>query len=79
VAQALIRREKDETRNKLNKKWNLSLEMRVGDDYSPALVFLREGNTAVLRRIFDFRLVGRLQPLSWAMLNEFRKSEIKNR
>jgi hypothetical protein len=43
VAQALIRREKGETRNKLNKKWNLSLAMRVGDDYSPALVFLRKG------------------------------------
>jgi hypothetical protein len=50
VAQATIRCEKDETRNKLNKKWNLSLEMRVGDDYSPALVFLRKGNTAALRR-----------------------------
>ena len=43
VAQAMNRREKGETRSKLNKKWNLSLVMRVGDDYSPALVFLRKG------------------------------------
>jgi hypothetical protein len=42
VAHALNRREKDEARNKLNNKWNLSLAMRVGDDYSPALVFLRK-------------------------------------
>ena len=38
------RREKGGNRNKLKKKRNLSLEMRVGDIYAPALViFKREG------------------------------------